>query len=39
MINSGDGIDKGKRQKMWRRDMVRSDDFFKMKDMIGRLKK
>ena len=24
---------------MWKRDMVRSDDFFKMKDMVGRLKK
>lgn len=28
-----------KKQKMWRRDLVRSEDNFKMKDMISKLKK
>lgn len=31
---SGDGYDRNKRQKMWRRDVLRTDDFTKMKDMV-----
>ena len=39
MMNGADGIDKGKKQKMWRRDMLRTDDTSRMKDIVGRLKK
>ena len=39
MMMNGDGIDKGKKQKMWRRDILRSDDTNRIKDMVGKMKK
>ena len=39
MVMNGDGVDKNKKQKMWRRDILRTDDTNKMKEIMGRLKK
>lgn len=39
MLN-GDSADKSvKKQRVWKKDMLRQDDFTKMKEMMGRLKK
>jgi len=37
---NGDSADKSvKKQRVWKKDMLRQDDFTKMKEMMGRLKK
>jgi hypothetical protein len=37
---NGDSADKSvKKQRVWKKDMLRQDDFTKMKEMVGRLKK
>lgn len=39
MLN-GDSADKSvKKQRVWKKDMLRQDDFTKMKEMVGRLRK
>ena len=37
---NGDSADKSvKKQRVWKKDMLRQDDFSKMKEMVGRLRK
>lgn len=37
---NGDSADKSvKKQRVWKKDMLRTDDFSKMKDMISKLRK